>query len=74
VVRALAPWDAIKAEGAQPGAGKLLLDIGCSWGRWSISAARNGWCVVGIDPSLGAIMAARRAFFLYGIGLWIDLR
>jgi SAM-dependent methyltransferase len=46
----------------QPGAGKLLLDIGCSWGRWSISAARNGWCVVGIDPSLGAIMAARRAF------------
>jgi SAM-dependent methyltransferase len=46
----------------QPGAGKLLLDIGCSWGRWSISAARRGWYVVGIDPSLGAIMAARRAF------------
>lgn len=47
---------------AQPAAGKLLLDIGCSWGRWSISAARRGWSVVGIDPSLGAIMAARRAF------------
>jgi uncharacterized protein YbaR (Trm112 family) len=46
----------------QAGAGRLLLDIGCSWGRWSISAARRGWCVVGIDPSLGAIMAARRAF------------
>lgn len=46
----------------QTGAGKLLLDIGCSWGRWSISAARNGWHVVGIDPSLGAIVAARRAF------------
>jgi len=46
----------------QPAAGKLLLDIGCSWGRWSISAARKGWSVVGIDPSLGAIMAARRAF------------
>ena len=44
------------------GAGELLLDLGCSWGRWSISAARQGWRVVGIDPSLGAIMAARRAF------------
>jgi SAM-dependent methyltransferase len=43
----------------QPAAGKLLLDIGC---RWSISAARKDWYVVGIDPSLGAIMAARRAF------------
>jgi ubiquinone/menaquinone biosynthesis C-methylase UbiE len=40
----------------------LLLDVGCNWGRWSISGARNGWNVVGIDPSLGAIMAARRAF------------
>jgi uncharacterized protein YbaR (Trm112 family) len=44
------------------GSGELLLDLGCNWGRWSISAARKGWCVVGIDPSLGAIMAARRAF------------
>jgi SAM-dependent methyltransferase/uncharacterized protein YbaR (Trm112 family) len=45
-----------------PGTGKLLLDIGCNWGRWSIAGARKGWNVVGIDPSLGAIMAARRAF------------
>jgi SAM-dependent methyltransferase len=44
------------------GGGELLLDVGCNWGRWSISAARKGWNVVGIDPSLGAIMAARRAF------------
>jgi len=44
------------------GAGRRLLDLGCNWGRWSISAAREGWLVVGIDPSLGAIMAARRAF------------
>jgi SAM-dependent methyltransferase len=42
------------------GEGKLLLDIGCSWGRWSIAAARNGYKVVGIDPSLGALMAAQR--------------
>jgi ubiquinone/menaquinone biosynthesis C-methylase UbiE len=38
------------------------LDVDCNWGRWSISGARKGWHVVGIDPSLGAIMAARRAF------------
>src|SRR5689334_18628389 len=44
------------------GNGELLLDVGCSWGRWSISAFSKGWKVVGIDPSLGALMAARRAF------------
>jgi SAM-dependent methyltransferase/uncharacterized protein YbaR (Trm112 family) len=44
------------------GNGDLLLDIGSNWGRWSVSAARKGWKVIGIDPSLGAIMAARRAF------------
>lgn len=42
------------------GPGKLLLDIGCSWGRWSIAAARKGYRVIGVDPSLGAVMAARR--------------
>lgn len=37
-----------------------FLDIGCSWGRWSIAAAEKGYASVGIDPSLSAIMAARR--------------
>jgi SAM-dependent methyltransferase/uncharacterized protein YbaR (Trm112 family) len=41
------------------GAGDML-DVGCNWGRWSISAARKGWNVVGIDPSLGAVLTARR--------------
>jgi 2-polyprenyl-3-methyl-5-hydroxy-6-metoxy-1,4-benzoquinol methylase len=41
-------------------AGNRLLDIGCNWGRWSIAAAKQGFSVVGIDPSLGAVMAARR--------------
>jgi len=40
--------------------GTSLLDLGCNWGRWSIAAARKGYSVAGIDPSLGAIMAARR--------------
>lgn len=42
------------------GHGKRLVDVGCSWGRWSIAAARKGYEVLGIDPSLGAVMAARR--------------
>ena len=43
-----------------PGTGARLLDLGCNWGRWSIAAARRGYDVVGLDPSLGAVMAARR--------------
>ena len=42
------------------GRGRLLVDVGCSWGRWSIAAGRRGYSVLGIDPSLGAVMAARR--------------
>ena len=38
----------------------ILLDIGCNWGRWSIAAAQAGYQVIGIDPSLGAVLAARR--------------
>ena len=41
------------------GAGRLL-DLGSNWGRWTIAAARAGFEVVGIDPSLGAVRAARR--------------
>jgi SAM-dependent methyltransferase/uncharacterized protein YbaR (Trm112 family) len=51
------------------GAGERLLDIGCSWGRWSISAARKRWSVVGIDPSLGAVLAAQRAVSGQGLDL-----
>ena len=42
------------------GNGRTLLDVGCSWGRWSIAASAKGYQVVGIDPSLGAVMAAHR--------------
>jgi ubiquinone/menaquinone biosynthesis C-methylase UbiE/uncharacterized protein YbaR (Trm112 family) len=44
------------------GDGRRLLDVGSSWGRWSVSAARKGWQVTAIDPSLGALLAAKRAF------------
>lgn len=42
------------------GGDKLFLEIGCNWGRWCIAAARCGYRVVGVDPSLAAIAAARR--------------
>ncbi len=46
--------------------GNLLLDIGCNWGRWSIAAANKGYKVVGLDPSLGAVLAAKRLSKHYG--------
>lgn len=42
------------------GQGKVLLDIGCGWGRWSIAAAKKGYLPIGLDPSLGAVLAAKR--------------
>lgn len=53
--------------GLAPGEGRLLLDIGCSWGRWCVAAARRGYQPVGIDPSLGAVMAARRICAQLGV-------
>lgn len=50
-----------------PGNRKSFLDIGCNWGRWCLSAARKGYEVVGIDPSLGAILAARRTAAKLGL-------
>jgi ubiquinone/menaquinone biosynthesis C-methylase UbiE/uncharacterized protein YbaR (Trm112 family) len=37
-----------------------LLDVGCNWGRWSLSAAKVGAWPTGIDPSLGAVAAMKR--------------
>ena len=42
------------------GRDETLLDIGCNWGRWTISAARRGYRAVGIDPNLDAVLAARQ--------------
>ena len=43
-----------------PGAGRPLLDVGCNWGRWTLSAARAGYRAVGIDPWIDAALAGRR--------------
>jgi SAM-dependent methyltransferase len=42
------------------GGGRRLIDVGCSWGRWTLAAAARGYDAVGIDPSLGAVLAAAR--------------
>jgi len=44
-----------------------LLDVGCSWGRWCIASARSGYMPVGIDPSLEAILAAKRVAKQLGV-------
>ncbi len=50
-----------------PGAGERVLDIGCNWGRWSIAAAKAGYDVVGVDPNLDAVRAARRVAAQLGV-------
>ena len=47
--------------------GKLLLDIGCNWGRWCIAASRRGYIPVGIDPSFEAVRAAYRVADQLGV-------
>jgi len=50
-----------------PGDGRLLLEVGCNWGRWCVAAARAGFRPIGIDPSLKAIRAANRVARQLGI-------
>ena len=43
-----------------PGQGQLCVDVGCSWGRWTIAAARAGFTSIGLDVHLDALAAANR--------------
>ena len=64
------------------GDGKTLLDIGCNWGRWTFSAARQGYRAIGIDPDLGPVLAAKRiatqlgieAHFVVGDARWLPFK
>lgn len=49
------------------GDGRTFIDVGCSWGRWTIAAARRGYRALGIDPSLVGVRAARRVARQLGI-------
>lgn len=42
------------------GRGRVLVDIGCGWGRWSIAAARAGFQPIGLDLHINALAAATR--------------
>jgi len=42
------------------GEGKVLLDLGCSWGRWCIAAAGAGFQTIGLDVHVDALAAAAR--------------
>jgi SAM-dependent methyltransferase/uncharacterized protein YbaR (Trm112 family) len=42
------------------GEGRRFLEIGSHWGRWCVAAHRRGYEPVGLDPSLEAVLAARR--------------
>jgi SAM-dependent methyltransferase len=44
-----------------------LLDIGCGWGRWLVSAGRAGYLPVGIDVNVDALRAARRVLSQHGL-------
>jgi SAM-dependent methyltransferase len=49
------------------GGGGRFLEVGCNWGRWCVAAARRGYEVVGVDPSLDAVRAARRVAQRLGV-------
>lgn len=54
-----------KVDGEQ----KQLLDIGCSWGRWCISGSQKKYICIGIDPSLGAVLAGQRIAQKLGLNI-----
>ncbi len=43
-----------------PAADKIVVDVGCGWGRWSVAAARAGFFPVGLDVHIDALAAAKR--------------
>jgi SAM-dependent methyltransferase/uncharacterized protein YbaR (Trm112 family) len=50
-----------------PGERRTFLEVGCHWGRWCVAAARRDYVPTGIDPSLEAILAARRVANQLGV-------
>lgn len=47
--------------------GAVVVDIGCSWGRWSVAASRAGLRPVGVDVHLDALLAAGRVSGQLGV-------
>jgi len=51
----------------QGGEGRLLVDVGCGWGRWTIAAAQAGYIPVGMDVHIDALEAASRVSRQVGV-------
>lgn len=77
--RGLTPWIAagraqgalvaelLAAEEARHGPGATLVDLGCGSGEHTLTAARRGWRVTGVDASVTAIRRARAAAAAAGL-------
>ena len=50
----------------EAGRARLLVDLGCGWGRWCMSASHAGYVPIGVDIHLDAVQAARRVFLNNG--------
>lgn len=48
-------------------ADQIVLDVGCSWGRWSVAAARAGLIPIGMDVHIDALAAAGRVSRQLGV-------
>jgi ubiquinone/menaquinone biosynthesis C-methylase UbiE len=46
----------------EAGEGKMIVDLGCGWGRWCLAASNAGFDPVGVDIHLDAVQAATRVF------------
>jgi len=49
------------------GEGRLLVDVGCSWGRWTIAAGRAGFSPIGVDVHIDALAAGGRVSRQIGV-------
>jgi ubiquinone/menaquinone biosynthesis C-methylase UbiE len=47
--------------------GNIVVDVGCSWGRWSIAAARAGFAPIGVDVHIDSLASAQRVSRQLGV-------
>ena len=52
------------------GNGRVLVDLGCNWGRWCAAAAKEGFQPLGVEPQIGAVLAAKRVARDLGNNAW----
>ena len=50
-----------------PGQQRVLVDIGCNWGRWTVAAGKAGFRAIGADPNLEALLVAQMVAARLGV-------